>query len=169
MTTFMDAAGLFAVLDALEGAGCPVWIEGGWGVDALVGRQTRPHGDADLDFDVRDEARVIEALSGLGYREVLDERPTRFVLTDPEGHCIDLHPLRFAPDGDAVQDGPEGQQWHFEAQWFSTGSLDGHPVPCYTVEAQLRFHQDYELRDVDRADLAVLGTLAGIADPGLGR
>ena len=31
------------MLDAL--AGFDLWIGGGWGVDALVGHQTRPHDD----------------------------------------------------------------------------------------------------------------------------
>jgi lincosamide nucleotidyltransferase A/C/D/E len=30
------------VLRALSAVGCRFWLEGGWGVDALVGRQTRP-------------------------------------------------------------------------------------------------------------------------------
>lgn len=25
-----------------------VWLDGGWGVDALLGRQTRPHDDMDI-------------------------------------------------------------------------------------------------------------------------
>ena len=29
-----------------------VWIAGGWGVDALVGRQTRIHSDLELAVDV---------------------------------------------------------------------------------------------------------------------
>jgi hypothetical protein len=36
------------VLERLDRAGVPVWLDGGWGVDALVGRQTRPHRDLDL-------------------------------------------------------------------------------------------------------------------------
>jgi polyisoprenoid-binding protein YceI len=39
------------VLDALHRVGCRFWVEGGWGVDALVGRQTRPHRDLDIDID----------------------------------------------------------------------------------------------------------------------
>jgi hypothetical protein len=36
------------VLERLDRAGVPVWLDGGWGVDALVGRQTRAHRDLDL-------------------------------------------------------------------------------------------------------------------------
>ena len=39
---------MLAVLEAVRAVGCRFWLEGGWGVDALVGRQTRPHRDVDI-------------------------------------------------------------------------------------------------------------------------
>lgn len=36
------------MLAVLGGAGADVWVGGGWGIDALVGRQTRQHRDLDL-------------------------------------------------------------------------------------------------------------------------
>jgi lincosamide nucleotidyltransferase A/C/D/E len=48
--------GLFAVLDVLEALGIKYWVEGGWGVDILTGRQNREHRDIDIDFDGRQEA-----------------------------------------------------------------------------------------------------------------
>jgi hypothetical protein len=36
----MSLAEVLAVLDAVRSVGCHFWIEGGWGVDALVGQQT---------------------------------------------------------------------------------------------------------------------------------
>jgi lincosamide nucleotidyltransferase A/C/D/E len=39
----MTAADVIEVLQCLERAGVSVWIDGGWGVDALVGAQTREH------------------------------------------------------------------------------------------------------------------------------
>jgi len=37
-------------------------------VDALVGRQTRPHGDLDLVVDAPSLAAVLDLLHGLGFR-----------------------------------------------------------------------------------------------------
>ncbi len=55
------------VSEALAGAGCRWWLERGWGVDALAGRQTRPHRDVDVDVDVdvdaSCEATVLSALT----------------------------------------------------------------------------------------------------------
>jgi lincosamide nucleotidyltransferase A/C/D/E len=39
------------IVDILHKAGkngVDVWIAGGWGVDALIGQQTRPHNDFDI-------------------------------------------------------------------------------------------------------------------------
>ena len=47
----MRLADVVEILSDLRAAGCRVWVAGGWGVDALVGRQTRPHRDLDLAVD----------------------------------------------------------------------------------------------------------------------
>ena len=36
------------VVTALAEAGVAAWLDGGWGVDALLGEQTREHDDLDL-------------------------------------------------------------------------------------------------------------------------
>ena len=43
----MHAADVVEVIDALELAGVDVWVSGGWGFDALLEKQTRPHDDLD--------------------------------------------------------------------------------------------------------------------------
>ncbi len=37
-----------AVLDACSDRSILVWLDGGWGVDALLGEQGRPHDDVDV-------------------------------------------------------------------------------------------------------------------------
>jgi lincosamide nucleotidyltransferase A/C/D/E len=34
--------------------GVDLWIDGGWGVDALLGEQTRPHRDLDIAIQQKD-------------------------------------------------------------------------------------------------------------------
>ena len=60
----MAATEVVAVVAALERSGCRVWLEGGWGVDALAGRQTRAHRDLDVAIDAAQEA-VVRATSML--------------------------------------------------------------------------------------------------------
>jgi lincosamide nucleotidyltransferase A/C/D/E len=42
--------------------GINIWIDGGWGVDALLGAQTRPHKDLDIAIEERDVAGLSAAL-----------------------------------------------------------------------------------------------------------
>lgn len=60
------------ILTDLRRAGCRAWVAGGWGVDALVGHQTRPHRDLDLALDARGEAAVLTMLKQRGYRVETD-------------------------------------------------------------------------------------------------
>jgi lincosamide nucleotidyltransferase A/C/D/E len=48
----MTSAALAELLRSVEGAGIEVWLDGGWGIDALVGEQTRPHKDVDAVLGV---------------------------------------------------------------------------------------------------------------------
>ena len=139
---------LLRVLDLMQSTGCRHWLTGGWGIDALAGRQTRDHQDVDIDFDATREDEILTALETLGYRETLDERPTRFELEAAGGLCVDLHPLHLDRSGDARQQAPDGSWWHFRHEWFTTGTLERTVVPCYTAEGQRYFHSGYELQSL---------------------
>jgi len=155
----MPVGAVLAVLDVLEAAGVRVWLDGGWGVDALVGRQTRPHRDVDLALDVRDEDAALTALRTLGYVIETDERPTRVELAAPGASWVDLHPLTFEDSRDGIQSGPAGERWVYPADCFVTGSLSGRAVRCISAAQQLLFHSGYEPRDQDRHDLDLLRQL----------
>jgi lincosamide nucleotidyltransferase A/C/D/E len=61
-----ELSAVLDVLDVLDGASCRVWVGGGWGVDALDGRQTRTHRDLDLAVDAEHEALAQEVLRRRG-------------------------------------------------------------------------------------------------------
>jgi hypothetical protein len=44
----MTAEDALALYDLFRSHGITVWVDGGWGIDALLGRQTRPHSDLDI-------------------------------------------------------------------------------------------------------------------------
>ena len=44
----MRAQDVLEIVAYLDAAGVRVWLDGGWGVDALLGEQTRPHKDLDI-------------------------------------------------------------------------------------------------------------------------
>ncbi len=151
------------VLRAFDAAGIRYWLEGGWGVDALVGRQTRPHRDLDVDVDADAEAAALRVLGRLGYAVETDWRPNRVELVAPGRGWVDLHPLRLAPDGSARQAALGGGFHEYPAAWSTVGRLGELPVPCLTREAQIAFHQGYDLRPSDHHDLALL---EGLRRPG---
>ncbi|MFG1644468.1 nucleotidyltransferase domain-containing protein [Amycolatopsis sp. NPDC049252] len=154
----MDARTVLRVLETLAPA--EVWVAGGWGVDALLGRQTRDHRDLDLAHRRDQEPAVLTALGALGYRETLDLRPVRFVLSDGRTE-LDLHPLVFAGDGSAVQAAPGGT-FPYPAECFVTGRIDGVEVPCVSVAQQVFFHQGYEPTERDLADMRALREEFGV-------
>jgi lincosamide nucleotidyltransferase A/C/D/E len=155
----MSLAQMLAVLAAVRSVGCRCWVEGGWGIDALVGRQTRPHRDVDLDIDAAFEDEVLAVLGELGYVIETDWRPNRVELVAPGGGWADVHPLVIDKDGNARQ-AALGGGWHeFPRSFFTTGHLGDVEVPCVSREAQRVFHSGYHLRPVDRRDLALLDQL----------
>jgi lincosamide nucleotidyltransferase A/C/D/E len=84
MRMTMTAADVVEILGWLRAASADVWLDGGWGVDALVGEQTREH--QELDLIVRDahEPRMREVLATHGFRQV-GGVPQFFVLADEQG------------------------------------------------------------------------------------
>ena len=44
----IEASDVLDLYNALERIGVGIWIDGGWGVDALLEKQTRPHQDLDI-------------------------------------------------------------------------------------------------------------------------
>jgi lincosamide nucleotidyltransferase A/C/D/E len=161
----MNARSALDLVALLQCAGADFWIGGGWGIDALLGRQTRPHRDLDVCHRHEHEPRVVEALAGRGFTETHDLRPVRFVWSYPDGREIDLHPLVFAEDGSAIQASPDVDvPFEYPARCFVSGKIDGVTVPCLSAEQQVYFHQGYEPTDRDPHDMAMLRE--EVADPG---
>ncbi|MDQ3485221.1 MAG: hypothetical protein M3445_07400 [Actinomycetota bacterium] len=72
----MEQNEVLAILAALEATGTRLWVAGGWGVDALVGRQTRARRDLDLLLDAqRLEATVAQAPPEPRSRQGFDRPP----------------------------------------------------------------------------------------------
>jgi lincosamide nucleotidyltransferase A/C/D/E len=155
-----DAAEVRGVLDALHAAGCRTWVAGGWGVDVLLGRQTRAHRDLDLAIELPGLEPALDALDARGYLVETDWLPVRVELHRPGRGWVDLHPLVFDERGNGLQMGFEGRVFHYPKAGFGHGSLDGVEVACLSRELQLEFRRGYELRDVDRHDLALLRSLS---------
>ncbi len=133
-------------------------VVGGWGVDALLGHETRPHKDLDLLVLLDDLPQLLRLFNEHGFTQqwVWQENrwlvgdgelsPTAFVVADGQGRELDIHVIDLGPDGAIVQlyDAP----WPFTASLTaitSQGSIDGVAIPCASKEAQLAMHTGYSL------------------------
>jgi len=150
------------VLDALDASGVCAGVTGGWGVDALLRRQSREHGDVDLGVPSDSVDAAIEALRGLGYRISADERPARIILESDDGN-VDLHPIVMLPSGGGVQTGFDGQTFEYPpGSLEAEGEIGGRIVRCGTPDLQIAFHRGYEPREHDRRDMAALALAFGL-------
>ena len=102
----VDSRDVIEVLDWLEAVGIAVWVDGGWGVDALVREETRDHADLDLALDSSQLDLARRALEKRGFLHDGSREPglpARLVMRDGRGREVDLHPLAFDAAGDGWQ------------------------------------------------------------------
>ena len=162
----MDSQLLLAVIEFLEADGIDVWVDGGWGVDALLRRQTREHDDLDLVAELRYAPRIIELLTTLGYSVVAGAPPISFAMVDSLGHQVDVHPVTFNAEGGGVYQMDDGNQWVYPSEGFAgRGSVDGRPVRCLSPEIQVLVHAGYELTQKDQRELYLLREQFGVELP----
>jgi lincosamide nucleotidyltransferase A/C/D/E len=175
----VSAEDVIHIYQLLSANGVPAWLTGGWGIDALLGEQTRPHKDLDVLVRLEDVGRLNELLGAQGYglkelwsenRWVDDGRgnpiATAFVLQDGEGRQVDAHALRFDERGEGVPawDAPEG--FLFRRRDLSgVGWIAGLAVCCIDPEMQAACHTGYALPEIQVQDLARLQERFGIELP----
>ncbi len=156
-TTRMEAADVIRVVGILADAGIECWLDGGWGVDALVGRQTRPHEDLDLVVAMSDISASIGALEGKGFAMKEDLRPCSFTMVTRDHRKVDIHPVIWDDEGGGVQAQPNNSTWTYPARGFhGVGRVDGETLRCLTAEVQIQCHAGYDLDASDLQDLAAL-------------
>lgn len=56
----MSVGDVLSFLNLFEKHHIDIWLDGGWAVDALLGEQTRPHGDQDIVIQERDVSNLRE-------------------------------------------------------------------------------------------------------------
>ena len=164
---------------ALLEEGVQLWLGGGWGVDALLQRETRPHKDLDALIAFSDLPALARSLSqrGFTFKEVWEEnlwtpfpellaligrpRPanesevaTAFVL-EKTSLELDIHVVRFDEHGRATP--AWASDFVFSAGAFQgVGEIAGTAVRCLSVETQIRLRTGYALQEKDTQDLRSL-------------
>ena len=144
------------LLKAINNLGITVWIGGGWGVDALVGSQTRPHNDMDIYFEKKNANDVINILTAKKYSELKTEYTTEAhtVWQNTFGSIVDVHLIEFKEN--------DSENLYFEGEAYpmfvlnGKGSIGDFAVQCFTPDAQILFHQGYEHGEKDKHDVMLL-------------
>lgn len=110
----MSSWQVIEVLGALRRASVTAWVDGGWGVDALLGEQTREHDDLDLVVPADTMPVIRSLLAAAGFAVDRDWLPTARAMRHHDGRAIDLHPVE--PTADGGGDGPAGAEHHPQEQ-----------------------------------------------------
>lgn len=155
----MNASDVVELLGWLELHGIDVWLNGGWGVDALLGHQSRAHEDLDITISAADRAAYAAAMEAAGFSTHRVDNDFNWVLRDGRGRLVDAHLVDFSETlisatGVSVY-GPAGLP-------FEVGSLEGRgtiadrPVKCETAAFQVRGHMTYTPDETDYRDVLAL-------------
>ncbi len=158
----MEQTEVIALYQLLGAHGIEVWLDGGWGIDALIGEQTRPHSDLDIAVRHDDVAELRQLLNARGYKTVerSDTQPWMFMLGDDQGHEVDVHSFIFDEHGANIY----GIAYPAESL-TGAGSLGGQAVRCIAAAWAVKFHTAYAPRAVDRHDLKLLHERLGVSVP----
>lgn len=175
MIEAQDAIQLYKLLSQHD---IPLWLTGGWGIDALLGEETRPHKDLDIIMLREDVTRMLALLAEHGYQmhELWSENqwiedtqgnriPTAFVLADQDDRQLDVHAMNLDPNGDGIPAWEMVDDFAFPRQELGgRGTIAGVKVACITPESQVKCHLGYPLPEAQQMDLARLQAKFGVAD-----
>jgi lincosamide nucleotidyltransferase A/C/D/E len=160
MATEIEAADVVDLYTELLGRGIQIWIDGGWGVDALLERQSRPHKDLDIAINQKDVPKLRRLLEERGYKEARRSGEYNVVLRDTEGREIDYHSFLTDERGKIV-----GGIAYPTESLTGSGTIAGHRVNCISPEFMVKFHTGYEPKEKDLKDISALCEKFGIELP----
>ncbi len=162
----VNAEDVIEIYRTLAHNGIPLWLTGGWGIDALLGEQTRPHKDLDVLLLLDDVGPGRELLDQLGYsfkelwsenRWAIDERGNRtataFVLQDADGREFDAHAIRLDEQGNGIAAWAVDECVIDAQDLAAQGTVGGTIVRCISAELQARFHTGYDLPEAHVRDV----------------
>jgi lincosamide nucleotidyltransferase A/C/D/E len=160
----VTAERVLELLAVLRASAVHATLDGGWGVDALLGRETRAHEDLDLVVALEDVQRIQSALRPHGFALHEDHLPVRFVLRH-EGEQLDFHTVTFDAEGGGVQPQPGGGSFRYPPEGFVTGRVLGQPVACISAAVQVLCHLGYEPTPKDAHDVLRICRAFGLPVP----
>lgn len=149
----MELQDVTEIVGGLSDAGVMVWVDGGWCVDALVGRELREHGDLDIAVRRADETRLRGWLTAHGFerRSGPDESAWNYILRDAGGREVDVHIFEFGGDGNHIY----GIEYPADSL-TGQATLGGLLIHCIAPEWMFRFKTAYDPARKDLIDIQAL-------------
>ena len=131
-----------------------VFLDGGWGVDALIGYETRTHNDIDIFVEKKDYHKFIQIIKDNGFYEIKMEYTTtsHTVWEDENKRIIDLHCFEYTDDDKILY---EGNCFPLET-FTGRGKVEDIEVSCIEPYSQVMFHLGYEFDENDIHDVKLL-------------
>ena len=157
------------VIAITRAAEISVWLFGGWGLDARIGRITREHGDIEFWVERTDAERSKSLLVGAGATALTTQPPAEACEFTWDDVPFSTAYFDRVPDGSFIQLLGRWSDWRFPPGSFGDepGILDGTPVPTMSVAGMLAMKEQYPRlrnggpwRPKDIDDIKVLRRLA---------
>lgn len=155
------------VVAAMRAADISVWLFGGWGLDARLGRITREHGDVEFWVEGRQADQSRAVLTQAGAVALPTQPPEESCEFTWDGVPFSTAYFTREPDGRITLDG-RWSDWQLPPDSFGDdpGVLDGVPVPTMSATGMLAMKEQFPTlrnggpwRDKDREDIETLRAL----------
>jgi hypothetical protein len=133
------------VMAVMQAADISLWLFGGWGLDARIGRITREHGDIEFWLErihaERSKALLVEA----GAAALTTQPPAEACEYTWDGVPFSTAYFDRRPDGSFSQPQGRWSDWLFPPGSFSDepGVLDGTSVPAMSVSGMLAMKEQF--------------------------
>lgn len=154
----MAADDVLSLYTEMEQKGIRLWLDGGWAVDALLEKQTRPHGDIDIVIQKKDLITMVEYLKSKGYWQIERDDSTEynFILGDKDAKFVDFHVIKLDDLGNGIYGAKENESMYPAEALTSIGVINGVRVQCISPSWAIKSHTGYQLRDKDIHDVLAL-------------
>ena len=149
-------------------AGIPLWLFGGWGLDARLGRVTRRHGDVEFWVDHVDADRSRGVLVGAGAVALDTQPPEEACEFTWQGVAFSTAYFDRQPDGSFSQPRGRWSDWRFPPGSFALDPvmLEGTPLLAMSAAGMLAMKEQFPTlrngrpwRSKDISDIATLRAL----------